>query len=51
MALDDVDHTLELVGREWIERVSVLGQLGGARLSLRPQAGQLLTAVLLSVQL
>jgi hypothetical protein len=49
MPLDDLDDPLELVGREWVERMRVLGLLGGARRSLRAQAGQLLTAVLLSV--
>jgi hypothetical protein len=51
MPVDDVDDSFELIGRERVERMRVRGVLCGARLRLGPQAGQLLTAILLTVWL
>ncbi len=51
MPLDDLDDALELIGRERVEWMGMLGEFGGTGLRLGAQAGQLLAAVLLSVLL
>jgi hypothetical protein len=51
MGVDGLNDALELVRRERVKRMGVLGELGGARRRLGPETGKLLAAVLLSVLL